>query len=159
MRLHGTADQCRTEDPFYLMLLKKCLSTKKLAVLWFQDPIWSTEARNHQKEILNIARDSASLFYRQMEILWSCATRGQGQFLNLQLCSGQCLWRVWKSFSKYPFSHFLALTQVTTESFQVFEIGYPASECKFTCTSFVRQWQLICNHHLRENSFWENAKQ
>lgn len=131
-------------------------------MLWFQDPIWSTEAQNHQKEILNIARDSASLFYRQMEILWSCATRGQGKFLNLQLCSGQCLWRVWKSFSKYPFSHFLALTQVTTESSQVsssFEIGYIASECKFTCTSFVRQWQLICNHHLREKSFWENAKQ
>lgn len=72
MRLHGTADQCRTEDPFYLMFLKKMSIPPKLAVLGFRiqfDLHRSTKIT--QKEILNIARDSMPLFYRQMEILWS----------------------------------------------------------------------------------------
>lgn len=146
------------------MLKKKCLSTKKLAVLWFQDPIWSTEARNHQKEILNIARDSVSLFYRQMQQdpVVLCNNKRARKISESSVVQGAVPMKGLEEFLKVSLPSFFSSHPSDHRVFPSIEFIWNRLHC-FRMQShlyiFLRQWQLICNHHLREKSFWENAKQ
>lgn len=159
----------RTKDPFCFMLKEqKCLSTKKLAVPWFQDPIWSIYRST--KSLKRILGTLQGILFPFLTDRWkSCGPLRQqegkgdkGRFLNVKLYSGQ-----------WPMRGLEGLLKVSPPSFSS---SHPSDHRVFPSMEFIWNrlqpfrmqshlytflswWQLICNQHIWEESFWEIAKQ